>query len=268
MGKGMKATYFSEIKKFNPYHGKDGRFTTASGNKTGKPVTGTSSSGGSVLDANFDDGTKTGANVKNPAKVCGVEKGSPMSFADADAQRSNPGWENNPQRMDNCQTCVVAYELRRRGYDVEAKPRTHQNYDQEKMSYDPCWAWRVPGTKDMPQIIKSDESFESADKAIEHLNNTIEDGKRYTMNFVWGDGRGAHIIIAEKTDGKTWLFDPQSGNSITSESEVKEYVSRFAGVGGNEKSPNWSGGAIQMLPISDMDINTVNVETVLQKATT
>lgn len=265
----MKAEYFSQIRKFNPYHGRDGRFTTASGNRTGKPSIGSAAaSSGNLTDSNFDDGTKIGSNVQHPEKVAGIKRGTPMPFADADGKRANPGREDNPQRMDNCQTCVIAYELRRRGYDVEAKPRTHQNYDQEKLSQDPTWAWRLPGTKNMPKVTNSAETYESSDKAYEYLQDTIEAGKRYTMNFVWGDGRGAHIIIAEKTDGKTWLFDPQSGDAIRTESGVKEYISRFAGVGNNPKQSNWQGGAIQTLPISDMDINPINVETILQKATT
>ena len=265
----MKATFFSEIRKFNPYHGGDGRFTTASGNRTGKMTIGSAAaSAGSSLKADFDDGTNTGSNVQHPDRVSGISRGDPMSFQDADSQRANPGWEDNPQRRDNCQTCVIAYELRRRGYDVEAKPRTHQNYDQEKLSQDPTWAWRIPGTKNMPKITNGAETYESADNAFNYLQNTIESGKRYTMSFAWGDGRGAHIVIAEKTDGNTWIFDPQSGKSLRTESEVKEYVSRFAGVGTNARIPNWKGGAIQTLPVSDMDINPINVETILQKATT
>ena len=68
--------------------------------------------------------------------------------------------------------------------------------------------------------------------------------------------------------GVTWFFDPQSGNAIHGDSEVKDYVSRFAGVGSNSKHPNWPGGAIQVMPISDMNIYPIIVETILQIATT
>lgn len=42
----------------------------------------------------------------------------------ADIKATNPGFSTHAHEyMENCQRCVVAYEARRRGYNVIAKPR-------------------------------------------------------------------------------------------------------------------------------------------------
>ncbi|MDE7332460.1 MAG: hypothetical protein K2O16_09485 [Lachnospiraceae bacterium] len=42
----------------------------------------------------------------------------------ADIKAMNPGFSTHTHEyMEKCQRCVVAYEVRRRGYDVVAKPR-------------------------------------------------------------------------------------------------------------------------------------------------
>ncbi len=49
--------------------------------------------------------------------------GEPMSFAKADSGSVNPKYSLGQKGYrENCQTCVVAYEMRSRGYDVQALP--------------------------------------------------------------------------------------------------------------------------------------------------
>ena len=43
-----------------------------------------------------------------------------MTFEEADALRGNPHYKEDEIYRVNCQSCVVAYEMRRRGFDVEA----------------------------------------------------------------------------------------------------------------------------------------------------
>ena len=273
----MRAYYFSEIKKFNPYHGKDGRFTTSSGNATGRTgLSGDSGAGSIGISENvrkygFDtnDGTSCAENVTHPAKISGVQRGEPMNFAQADEQRANPRFSEDSGRRINCQTCVVAYELRRRGYDVQANRRNiyNENYDQKKMASDSTWSWKDPKTGKHPSLIHSATEYDSTDAAYAYLNNTIQSGKRYTLEFSWGDGRGSHIITAEKTNGLLWLFDPQSGVAHVEENEVKSYIKNIAGIGTQPRNPRWPGGAMHMLPVSDMNIDEFAVETVLSKST-
>lgn len=48
----------------------------------------------------------------------------------ADIKATNPGFSTHTyEYMENCQRCVVAYEARRRGYNVVAKPRILSSTD-------------------------------------------------------------------------------------------------------------------------------------------
>ena len=265
---------YSVIRKYNPYHGKDGRFTTGGAEEKVVGMGHNEGVGGvnnpKVHQNGFDtdDGTHCGPGVTDPKSLAGVHKGEPMTFEQANSQKANPGFENSTYRHYNCQTCVLAYEARRRGFNVEAKPRMQGNYDQDQLSQDSTWAWRIPGTKDRPKNIHSPATFKDAEEAAGFLDNTLKEGKRYTMEFGWGDGAGAHIIIAERSKGTTWLYAPQSGKSFVGADEVKKYVSEIGGVGGQPRLSQWNGGAIRLLPVSDYDISPVVVETILSKATT
>ena len=271
----MRAECFSEIKKYNPYHGKDGRFTTASGSNTvvsssGRGGSDSSASSTGVKDFGFDknDGTKCASNLTHPKKISSVERGEPMNFEEADTNKVNPNFERDIRYQTNCQTCVVAYELRRRGYNVEAKLRSGFDYDQEKLARNSTHVWKDPKTGGKPSLIQSPETFASSGGVGVYLDNTLEEGKRYTMKFSWANDGGSHIIIAEKTKGRAWLYDPQSGKSYVYADEIESYTRKFAGVGKNKRNTGMSGGAIQMLPISDMDIDEFAVETILTKSTT
>lgn len=106
----------------------------------------------------------------------------------------------------NCQRCVPCYEMRRRGYDVEVCPR--REYD-DYMSAHPFCVWQNPDI-------------------ICCRGNTIEDIDQYMAT--WGDGARAQIVVtwypstidghtfvAERVDGQTYFYDPQSGDMDVSE---------------------------------------------------
>ena len=77
-----------------------------------------------------------------PERIAGVkrnEKGF-MDFLEArggsellGASASNPHFMEGDNFNNNCQTCVVAYEARRRGYNVEAKP-----YQPGRLEFQEC----------------------------------------------------------------------------------------------------------------------------------
>ena len=55
-------------------------------------------------------------------KIAGVSRGKAMDHAKADSGRVNPNFGVSRAYGINCQSCVVTYEARRRGYDVEVVP--------------------------------------------------------------------------------------------------------------------------------------------------
>ena len=63
-------------------------------------------------------------NNKNISKNVGIKQGKPMSFEEANQGRGNPKFFADDLYRINCQTCVVIHELRLRGFDLGAKPKT------------------------------------------------------------------------------------------------------------------------------------------------
>ena len=75
-------------------------------------------------------------NITKTEEALGIRKGSEMNFEQADGNKPNPNYIKNRAYQINCQSCVVAYELRRRGFDVEAFGNTGQGCTTYKLSYD------------------------------------------------------------------------------------------------------------------------------------
>lgn len=140
----------------------------------------------------------------------------------ADAVRASYGYRNN------CQTCVVAYEARRRGYDVEAMPRDRTNQPQTRLMRDATLAWKDPATGAIkPQLNNDPYAVRTSKQATRWLDENMEEGGRYTFSHGWKgtNGSNGHIIIATKESGSIKLFDPQDGKNYTGDG-VTEYMSR------------------------------------------
>lgn len=162
--------------------------------------------------------TKEGrAAAYNPPSVAGVarrQQGN-MSFDEADNNHANPDYLVNRNYRENCQTCVVAHEMRLRGYDVEAKPR---NGDAESMQHRIAAAHGVSAAwLDMdtgkPVIAQTASQNGATTKkgVIKWFERTIKPGERYHMSFCWKGARAAHIVTLQRDDsGSLMIYDPQT----------------------------------------------------------
>lgn len=129
--------------------------------------------------------------------------------------------EQNGYRI-NCQTCVVANEARRRGYNVEATANTSGSVN-ERLSGQTNLAWIDPATGRHPEYIRYDgEGREDAlgrpiptqRNFVRWLESAVEDGARYTVEFSWsGRGDYGHIVSLERTEDGLRLYDPQCGET-------------------------------------------------------
>lgn len=121
---------------------------------------------------------------------------------ETDAENVNPNYdpEKDGEWENNCQSCAPTYEMRRRGYDVEAKPFTEEN---EYLSCNPEAAWDNPD-------IQATEGNGKAD--IEHQMQEWGDGSRAEVIVYWKEG-GGHAFCAEQVDGETRFVDPQVASS-------------------------------------------------------
>lgn len=119
-----------------------------------------------------------------------------------DAVLANINYDKGIQYQENCQKCVPAYEMRRRGYDVTAKPKIYPN-----------------------DIINSnwENIFENAEwiscrsgnglAQIEKVMKRFGDGARAEVYIQWQGKSDAHVFIAEQVEGGTVFIDPQNGSA-------------------------------------------------------
>lgn len=159
-------------------------------------------------------------NNRELAAVLPVLQGKIMNFTEADGSKCNPKFAIENARelgyYDNCQTCTVAYELRRRGFNVEAMSNKDNEFYKEwcvQNKFD----WRdrfinTDGTR--PQYAKSGYGLnDTVSDKLAFIENSTRDIGRYEIYCQWkGKDTGAHVFIVERQEsGNLLWFDPQSG---------------------------------------------------------
>lgn len=181
--------------------------------------------------------TDTG-NKKFPKEIAGAKRGEQMSFEEADGSKPNPKYSEDEIYKINRQTCVVAYEARRRGYDVEAKGNFKGSVS-EMLSRATNKARIDPKTGKHPEYIRPGyaSNITTPTRYMKYLNDIMKSNTRYTIEFEWkGKGNGGHIVHIFKDDDGIKTYDPQVGETY---SDVKGYLKdvRFTrSIGGNKFS--------------------------------
>ena len=223
-----------EVEKFNPYHDSLGRFSTADSaahftirtRDPGKQHMADMAIAREKDRHNESESKKPATDpLKNPRTIAGVKRGKPMTWKKADGESTNPNYDKDPGYRTNCQSCVVAFEARLRGYDVQTKPNTPDS-KLGKLARDTRLAWIDPATGEKPAWI-SNENATTVKRVKTWMEDTIQPGERYTLQNRWkGRGRTGHIITADKdSDGSLRLYDPQNGK-IMKGKEIDEYLGR------------------------------------------
>lgn len=133
------------------------------------------------------------------SRYAGV-RGRPMDVETA-ARDANPNFNNGKEYRTNCQRCIWAYEMRRRGYDVEAKPRT------QSMS-DPAYGSRY--TSFMQGGSAASLVRTPTQKAVEKQMAAWGEGARAVVEITYKGGYSGHVFIAERRNGKTLFVEPQA----------------------------------------------------------
>lgn len=173
-------------------------------------------------------------------KKIGVKQGNIMTFEEANELKGNINYGKDRGYGINCQSCVVANELRRRGFNVTALPNTRGDCIPSKLSYRTEWAWIDPVTGLTPKKtkcggIKTVDSWgriksKTIKELSAELSEAIKEVGRYHIDFAWKGGRSGHIITLEKLEsGKVRLYDPQPGRLVLWQ-DLKKQVSLRHGV--------------------------------------
>lgn len=123
-------------------------------------------------------------------------------------RKVNPHYNDGKKWQKNCQRCVPAYEMRRRGYDVQAKPaildKTDRVTNNWKDVFENAYWKKIPYDEDdLHEITKSMSEW--------------GDGARSQIYVKWTTGM-SHVFSAEQIDGKTVFYDPQNP-----EKDAREY---------------------------------------------
>lgn len=185
------------------------------------------------------------ANVRELNKVMPVVQGKIMNFTEADNERPNPNFRIEGAKEKgyhhNCQTCTMTYELRRRGFDVEAMPnpyiKSYGGREFDKYCGDKGWiGWKdrflnQDGTKvEYTSALKErywelDNDFAVA--KTKFITNQASETGRYEVYFEWKGSSSAHVFIVERQEnGNLLWYDPQSDARGES---VKKYVKSMTG---------------------------------------
>ncbi len=175
------------------------------------------------------------ANLQEVAHVLGVDISEPMTFFEANELRGNPNYSASEAYRINCQTCVVANELRRRGLNLEALANTKGSW-LEKLSRGTNEIWRdadgnipekalVGARKVEHQNKYTGKTWNTFEKTVSNrkqliaeLENAIIEDGRYHIDWCWNTQSKrkitGHIITVERIDGVLRYYDPQNGKVI------------------------------------------------------
>lgn len=161
--------------------------------------------------------------------IDGVKKGEPMSHYEANANRANPKFRRgvDDEYSRNCQTCVLAYELRRRGYDVMAGPRDDLGTAMAATLVSVVWV--DPETKTYP-VRRINAKVQTQQQAVEWFEETVKQGERYQLCVTWENTTSAHTVVLMRNNvGELVIYDPQTGEHLIGSGPIlKRFMSHVS----------------------------------------
>jgi len=183
------------------------------------------------------------ANNRELSQELPIAQGKIMNFTEADGGKANPNFTlpdaNDLGFYHNCQTCTMAYELRRRGFDIEAVAnpivkgfKKYREMDKFYTEKGVKWDLRFLTTEgkkaEYEWSVKSNIKDTLADKLAFIESKTAKKG-RYEIYCAWkGKNAGAHVFIVERQkDGNLLWFDPQSGRRGSASDFKNGYIKKM-----------------------------------------
>lgn len=140
---------------------------------------------------------------------------------------SNPNF-NKPgtgeKYTSNCQRCVWAYELQRRGYDVEALEYQGTKRLEDPMVFANNWTAVINnGINKFYNNIVDGKTYKQEEQNILKTMYGYGVGARAIIRVGWKGTNSGHVFIAEQTsENKTIFIDPQSNRMLNITNTLKE----------------------------------------------
>lgn len=201
---------------------------------------------GSINDAiaNHKEKTFKKEREKNPIdKKTGFHKKTTEMTADEDMERVNPAFKNwDANTKNNCTLCTMAYELRRRGYDVQARKAT-EGYDANELVKDwyknskPKITEGSMSNKDIFDAIEKGEppiiKKEDQDRMIQNTLSTVKkqkDGARGQLAIVWDQSISGHSVSYAVEKGEMTIYDTQSNEKFVGDKACEKYLRKTSQV--------------------------------------
>ena len=170
--------------------------------------------------------------VLNIDKKTGFRKKYLPTSREDDMAKVNPLFNTKlPDTSRNCIYCTTAYEMRRRGYDVQAKENKTDSTGIYATSITRCF----PGSK-IVDVANAEDVLKTKGKLSSYAYNTgvynpivkktiktLEsqgEGARGTLLVLWKSGWGGHALSYEISDGKLNIIDSQSNKLYDKSREV------------------------------------------------
>lgn len=201
---------------------------------------------GSINDAiaNHKEKTFKKEREKNPIdKKTGFHKKITEMSADEDMERVNPAFKNwDLNTKNNCTLCTMAYELRRRGYDVQARKAT-KGYDANDLVKDwyknskPKITEGSMSNQDIFNAIEKGEAptikKEAQDRMIQNTLSTVKkqkDGARGQLAIVWDQSISGHSVSYAVENGEMTIYDTQSNEKFVGDKACEKYLRKTSQV--------------------------------------
>lgn len=127
---------------------------------------------------------------------------------------TNPNYASGEKWQKNCQRCVIAYEMNRRGVACEAKPRILRGRDEVASNWRNLMegqTWDDVGSRSRKATVEN----------LERAMGAYGDGARAVVYVAWKGGRSAHVFNAERQGGRTIYIDAQTGKMV----DIDHYIS-------------------------------------------
>ena len=151
-----------------------------------------------------------------------------------DMKHINPQFKNfDTNTKNNCMLCTTAYELRRRGYDVQAGTTTRGYQNKDVLEWFPKAKLESAYSTDMTTVkdraasnLKVAFGIGGKEKYKKLSESLLKhgDGARGNLMVTW-DAKGGHSIVWENQNGSIILRDCQSGKMYKSERQIASLLS-------------------------------------------
>lgn len=145
-------------------------------------------------------------------------------------KKVNPSKDSHlASSANNCCLCTIAYDMRRRGYDVIAKQNAPINLLYDISSEDVSWMYGFP----------KEEKTRTA-KGLQDALSKQPNGSRGAAFCKWRGGNGGHVVAYEIENNKPVLYDAQTGDKYNKVSDLFDDVDDTSFIRLDNKEPNYN----------------------------